>query len=150
MSTVAVYNQGGAELLMIVSVKKAITMLHRGVVTIHTPTEQKAGPYIIPKAVQLVKYIFAKWKYSRRNEIYSRDAILVRDNYLCGYCMNRADTIDHIIPKCQNGGSTWTNTVASCQRCNTKKGGRTPEQANMKLLIKPYKPVDSMKLLAYN
>lgn len=140
MSTVAVYNQCGTELLMTVSLKKAITMLHRGVVTVLAPSDRGyAGPYIIPKAVQLVKYIFAKWKYNRRYNGYSREAILIRDNYTCAYCSKHADTIDHIIPKCQNGESTWLNTVASCKKCNLKKGGKTPEEANMKLLIKPYR-----------
>lgn len=142
MSNVAVYNQGGTELLMTVSVKKALTMLHRGVVSVLVPTEKSVGSFVIPKAVQLVRYIFAKWKYNQRTGKYSREAVLIRDNYKCGYCLSHADTIDHIIPRCQDGGSNWLNTVASCQKCNLRKGGRTPDEANMKLLIKPYKPVD--------
>ena len=140
MSAVAVYNQGGTELLMTVSLKKAMTMLHRGVVTVHTPTDRNAGPYIIPKAVQLVKYIFAKWMYNRKHKSYSREAILERDRYTCAYCLGSATTVDHIIPRCQDGKSTWLNAVASCQKCNLKKGGRTPEEANMKLLFKPHMP----------
>lgn len=143
MSQVAVYNQGGTELLMTVSVKKALTMLHRGVVSVLTPTEKSVGSFIIPKAVQLVKYIYARWKYETRKNQYSKEAVLRRDNYVCAYCKKKATTIDHIVPRCQNGLSTWLNTVASCRDCNLKKGGRTPEQAHMKLLYKPYKPVDS-------
>ena len=142
MSNVAVYNQGGTELLMTVSVKKALTMLHRGVVSVLTPTENSVGSFVIPKAVQLVKYIFAKWKYERKNVRYSKEAVLIRDHYKCAYCLGRADTIDHIIPRCQDGGSNWMNTVASCRKCNLRKGGRTPDEANMKLLIKPHKPLD--------
>ncbi len=36
--------------------------------------------------------------------------------------------------------TVWENLVASCQGCNTRKRGRTPEQAGMKLLKKPEKP----------
>ena len=140
MSTVAVYNQGGTELLMTVSIKKAMTMIHRGVVTVLTPTDRNAGPYIIPKAVQLVKYIFTKWMYNRKHKSYSREAILLRDKNTCAYCMNYATTIDHVIPRCQNGKSTWLNAVACCEKCNLRKGGRTPQEAGMKLLFKPYNP----------
>ena len=140
MTAVAVYNQGGTELLMTVSLNKAMTMLHRGVVTILTPTDQASGPYIIPKAVQLVKYIFTKWIYNRTQRHYSRTAILERDKNVCAYCKGYATTVDHIVPRCQNGKSTWLNTVASCQKCNLRKGGRTPNEANMKLLFYPFAP----------
>ncbi len=61
--------------------------------------------------------------------------ILKRDGYRCQYvgCNRRGTTVDHVIPRCQGGASTWTNLVACCRECNAKKGGRTPEQAGMTL-----------------
>jgi hypothetical protein len=61
--------------------------------------------------------------------------VLKRDQGLCQYeaCHSRATTVDHIIPLCQGGRSTWQNLVAACLTCNQKKGGRTPEQAGMRL-----------------
>lgn len=61
--------------------------------------------------------------------------ILKRDGYRCQYvgCERRGTTVDHVIPRCQGGPSTWTNLVACCRECNAKKGGRTPEQAGMTL-----------------
>lgn len=61
--------------------------------------------------------------------------ILRRDGYRCQYlgCDHRGTTVDHILPRCQGGLSTWTNLVACCGPCNTRKGGRTPEQAGMSL-----------------
>jgi 5-methylcytosine-specific restriction endonuclease McrA len=41
--------------------------------------------------------------------------------------------VDHVVPRCQGGLSTWANLVACCQKCNSTKGGRTPEQAGMQL-----------------
>lgn len=141
MSTVAILNLGGQEVLGIVPVKKAITMIHRGVARVHTPSGNgNFGPYLIPKAVELVRYIFAKWKYEVGNKRYSKRGILERDNYMCGYCSKHATTVDHILPRCDGGESTWLNVVAACQSCNQKKGGRTPEKAGMKLKIKPYTP----------
>ena len=37
-------------------------------------------------------------------------------------------------------GNTWTNLVACCQKCNLKKGDKTPEEARMHLRVKPYEP----------
>ncbi|MBI1753568.1 MAG: HNH endonuclease [Acidobacteria bacterium] len=62
-------------------------------------------------------------------------SILRRDEHRCQYvgCMRRATTVDHVIPRCQGGPSTWANLVACCRECNARKGGRTPEQAGMQL-----------------
>jgi hypothetical protein len=38
------------------------------------------------------------------------------------------------------GKTSWENIVTCCLGCNKKKGGKTPEQARMKLLQKPRKP----------
>lgn len=67
-----------------------------------------------------------------------------RDKNTCLYCgtMFKACqlTRDHVIPKFQKGPDIWTNVVASCKRCNSFKGARTPEQAGMKLLAIPFEP----------
>lgn len=67
-----------------------------------------------------------------------------RDGYRCMYCGLEFDdhslTRDHIVPRVQNGPDIWTNVVAACARCNSHKGGRTPEQAGMELLAIPFEP----------
>ena len=73
--------------------------------------------------------------------------ILRRDNFECQYddCKNKATTVDHVIPRCQGGQSTWANLVGCCPSCNARKGGRTPAQANMKLK----RPVRSPKWMLF-
>ncbi|MBP9926014.1 MAG: HNH endonuclease, partial [Cyclobacteriaceae bacterium] len=44
------------------------------------------------------------------------------------------------MPSSRSGAHTWTNLVAACKRCNAKKGDYTPEEAQMFLKRKPYKP----------
>jgi hypothetical protein len=66
--------------------------------------------------------------------------VLRRDQHRCAYCGHRASTVDHVVPRCQGGPSTWSNLVASCLPCNQRKGGRTPEQAGMRLLIQARSP----------
>ena len=62
----------------------------------------------------------------------------------CAYCGKAipisAATVDHVQPICQGGESTWDNLVTCCISCNQRKGSRTPEQAHMKLLIRPFTP----------
>ena len=40
----------------------------------------------------------------------------------------------------QGGQHTWKNLVCACVACNARKGGRTPEQARMKLIRRPAEP----------
>jgi len=72
----------------------------------------------------------------------SKREILRRDNYTCQYCGRRSHhlTIDHVVPRHMGGDHSWRNLVAACSTCNRRKGGRTPEQANMTLRREPYEP----------
>ena len=76
-------------------------------------------------------------KFNRRN-------VFARDNYTCQYCGKKFKTKqltwDHVIPKSRNGVSAWNNLVCACFKCNSKKSNKTPKEANMKLIRKPYKP----------
>lgn len=67
-----------------------------------------------------------------------------RDGGLCLYCgrefPHHALTRDHVRPISQGGRDKWSNVVSACRGCNTRKGGRTPEQAGMPLLAVPYVP----------
>ena len=67
-----------------------------------------------------------------------------RDDHLCLYCGNKFKTEDlsrdHVTPLFQGGRDLWVNVVSACKRCNNAKAGRTPEQANMKLLAIPFIP----------
>ncbi|HBE66613.1 MAG TPA: HNH endonuclease, partial [Planctomycetaceae bacterium] len=49
-------------------------------------------------------------------------------------------SLDHVVPRSQGGKTTWNNIVSSCLPCNSKKGGRTPSEARMKLLNEPKMP----------
>lgn len=89
-------------------------------------------------------------KYTRYNKLpqqkvkYNRRTIYRRDQNTCQYCGKKKPTgelsLDHVIPRCQGGLTTWENIVVACTDCNMKKAGRTPKEAGMKLLRKPKKP----------
>lgn len=71
-------------------------------------------------------------------------ALFARDQSLCLYCgrhfPRHALTRDHVHPLSRGGRDTWENVVAACFQCNSRKGGRTPQQAGMPLLAVPYRP----------
>lgn len=75
--------------------------------------------------------------------------VLHRDDYTCQYCGQRTAhlTIDHVIPRRLGGKHSWHNLVAACPTCNHKKGGRTLEQAQMRLLRPPMEPPSSASYL---
>jgi 5-methylcytosine-specific restriction endonuclease McrA len=75
---------------------------------------------------------------------FSRINVLTRDNFQCQYCGNRFPrrqlNYDHVIPRLQGGRTVWENIVTACYPCNSRKAGRTPEQAKMRLLKPPHRP----------
>lgn len=82
---------------------------------------------------------FVKIPRARRVPL-NRRAIFLRDDHACQYCARPAENVDHVVPRSQGGTHTWDNVVASCRRCNSKKGGRTPSQAGLTLLRPPRVP----------
>lgn len=142
MESVVIYNLGGTEKLGIVSLHKAVRMLHRGVARVHTSKEgERFGPYERPTAVELVTYVFAKWMYQTTGKtLYSKSGILRRDKHTCAYCGRTATTVDHVIPKSQGGLSNWMNVVAACWADNQRKADKSLAQSGMKLQWLPFVP----------
>ena len=75
---------------------------------------------------------------------FNRKNLFARDDHRCQYCGKREPmhrlSLDHVIPRSHGGPTTWENVVCCCLRCNSRKGGRTPQQARMILLTDPAKP----------
>jgi len=105
------------------------------------------GLFPIPSIIRLRRYIqmpYRKVSLTRMN-------IFRRDSYRCLYCGSPYDlTIDHIIPRSKGGGDSWDNLATACQNCNTKKGNRTPAEAEMHLLHEPFRPSYIMYLSNFN
>lgn len=145
---VIVYNQGGVELLGRVKLQQAIRMLHLHKATVmESVPGETFGQFPLPKAIELVRYVFSKWKYEITGKVpFRKIGVLRRDNFTCAYCGKKGqkivNTVDHVFPKWQGGTLTWNNAVASCQPCNGRKAGRTPEEAGMPIkYARPYTPM---------
>lgn len=80
---------------------------------------------------------------------FCRENIFVRDDYTCQYCGKKllaSDlTLDHVYPKSRLGPDIWENIVACCKHCNQAKADRTPKEAGMKLLRRPYRPTNYLE-----
>jgi len=81
---------------------------------------------------------------SKQRVKFSRANVLMRDRCRCQYCgvkfSARDLTFDHVVPRCQGGKTVWENIVMACWPCNDGKGGRRPEQADMRLIRQPVRP----------
>ena len=109
-------------------------MLENGLGTIHTVRDL----FEIPSVIRLGAMV----KRPRAERKMTRYEIFHRDNYTCQYCGKTTHqlTLDHVMPKHSGGPHTWENVVSACVACNRRKAGKTPEEANMKLLRRPTKP----------
>lgn len=94
----------------------------------------------LPEVVVLGRYNGVPNKelaFNRRN-------VFRRDNFTCQYCGGKPGmkclSIDHVMPSSRGGGNSWLNCVVACVKCNTRKGNRTPYEANMPLIALPDKP----------
>lgn len=144
MNDVLVLN-ASEEILNIASMKRAVALLLAGKAEVlHEAADGfvRSGSRALPApTVVRMRYyvsgVFRRVSLTKKN-------VIIRDDGKCSYCGVRGQkgtmTVDHIMPKSRGGPQTWRNLATSCQRCNNRKGNRTPEEANMKLRITPYTP----------
>lgn len=103
---------------------------------VHTPTFRIAIPEVI--ALRFYDKLPAtEVKFTRRN-------IYEHYRYRCCYCGEKLSSqelnLEHVIPRSRGGTTDWSNIVTACMTCNLKKGNQLPEEAGMRLLLKPSRP----------
>ena len=135
----------GYEVSGIVPWFQAITLWFQNKVEILESYDQDIHSAHMTMKVPAVVRILGKIKRHRKPLKFSRVNVYTRDNFecqFCGTCGAMDDlTYDHVVPRSQGGKTAWDNIVSSCSECNSRKGGRTPAQAGMKLRKKPVQPV---------
>ncbi|GBG67468.1 hypothetical protein CBR_g603 [Chara braunii] len=95
----------------------------------------------LPAVLKVNRFVAPKASRRKIKPIASRSNILLRDQYKCQYCGARENlTIDHVLATSRGGKWSWENLVTACQRCNTRKGDKTPAEAGMKLQKQPMEP----------
>jgi 5-methylcytosine-specific restriction endonuclease McrA len=133
------------EPLQLISTRRAVVLLLQDKAELVEAAGQRLRArgisFEVPLVIRLVRYI----RIPRRLRLpCSRRGVLARDRETCQYCgiqPGRAHlTVDHVLPRSRGGLTTWDNVVAACRDCNHRKGGRTPDEANMELMTVPRQP----------
>jgi 5-methylcytosine-specific restriction endonuclease McrA len=128
-----------------VSWRRAITLLFEGKVEVVEEYDDRFVRSItlelrMPSVIRFLKIV----RGAKRAIKFSRENVYARDGGRCQYCSLKVarheSTYDHVVPRAQGGVTSWDNVVICCVPCNQRKGGRTPEQAGMRLLSRPSKP----------
>jgi len=119
--------------------KASLVLNGRG--EVHTISQTFPRPSII-RLEKMIRRPRPRVKLNKRE-------VLRRDEFTCQYCGSHTLhlTIDHVIPRRLGGQHEWYNLVAACPACNHHKGGRTIEQAQMKLLHLPGEPPSSARYI---
>jgi 5-methylcytosine-specific restriction endonuclease McrA len=134
------------EPLRILSWQKAITLLTKGKVEVVAVYDREIRGVSItirlPSVLRLLKHVRIARRF--QHVPFSRANIYMRDSYTCQYCGTAQPTheltFDHVIPVSRGGRKDWENIVTCCIDCNRLKGGRTPEEAGLKLVRAPRRP----------
>lgn len=122
---------------------RAISLVDRGDAVVeeadpHRVLRHEKGYRLWPLVIRLLRMVRVPVRVGESK--WSKSGVLRRDGYLCAYCGDEANTVDHILPVSQGGESVWYNTISACQPCNARKGARTPEEAGMVLIYEPLVP----------
>ncbi len=133
------------EPLTVVEWTRAITLLFSGKVEVIEEYDKEIRSsrmtIKVPAVVRLLNHARVRHRAAAK---FTRQNLFARDSYTCHYCYEKFDgselTFDHVVPIAQGGRKTWDNIVTACIECNSKKEGRTPEQAGMHLMKRPKQP----------
>jgi CRISPR/Cas system Type II protein with McrA/HNH and RuvC-like nuclease domain len=140
MDTVLVLNSDYSP-LNVVPLIRGFILVNKGKAEVIKKGESEivttVGNFVRPIIIRLINFV----RFRPKNLRVNRKRIFARDGHKCAYCLSTKNlSIDHVVPKSRGGKNTWENMVTSCKRCNGIKDDRTPDEANMKLLLKPYQP----------
>ena len=137
------------EPLKVVHWQKAITLWCQGKVEIIASHDREIRAVSfslrLPSVIRLLRYVRIKKRFDYVP--FSRANIYARDGYHCQYCGDQFPTqeltFDHVVPVSQGGRKDWENIVTCCVACNRRKGGRTPEEARLRLIKPPRRPASA-------
>ncbi|BCK56461.1 HNH endonuclease [Nocardia wallacei] len=140
------------EALTDISAERAVVLLVTGTAETvadrepYFPIRSRHLEIALPQTIRLLRYVYLEHRLLVHDDSRATLAgVLRRDDHRCGYCAGWARTVDHIRPRSRGGPNTWSNLIAACGPCNTRKADRTPEEAGMRLLWEPRAPHELAK-----
>lgn len=132
------------EPLRLIAWQRAVTLLSLGKIEVLREYDHDVRAAMRAWRAPAVARLLRVIRQRRQPIRFSRVNIFTRDGHRCQYCGDRKPmgelTYDHVLPRHMGGRTDWMNIVTACAPCNLRKGGRTPEQAGMRLLSRPTQP----------
>lgn len=128
--------------ISVTTVKKAVNLTWRNKVdTIEISEQVLRSPNSeipLPLVIRLKSGV--KYNPFRRVELNRRN-LFKRDKNCCVYCGSKENlTVDHVVPRCRGGNTTWENLVTACHACNNRKDNKLPEEIGFKMKTQPKQP----------
>jgi 5-methylcytosine-specific restriction endonuclease McrA len=129
-----------------VNIRRAIVLLLTGkaepLAMMNVPVWKVRSPSQVIEVPEHIRLTIKGKERAWRVPPVNRREVLRRDHHTCQYCGSTHNlTLDHVVPLSRAGSHTWDNVVTACERCNQRKGNRTPEEAGMVLRSKPRAPL---------
>ncbi len=91
----------------------------------------------VPSVIRLNRMV----RVTRTHELtISRRGVFARDDHRCQYCGERAETLDHVVPRSRGGDHSWENVVAACRPCNVRKADKPLHDTHLRLVRPPVRP----------
>lgn len=147
MSSAALVLNASYEPLGLVSRQRAVVLvLDDKAEIVEESDEPVRSEYVklrAPLVVRLLAFVKVPYKRAKVN----KRTVLARDGGRCGYCLGKAESIDHIFPRAKGGQHEWLNVVAACLKCNNKKGDRLLADIGWTLRVTPFVPTSALSLI---
>lgn len=140
------------EPLTVINWRRAIVMILEGECELLEQAEDRSirtcggEEFPFPVVVRLLNMVKA---FRRGGKVpWTRASLRARDDNTCQVrgCHSVGTTVDHIVPRCRGGETTWENTVLMCKLHNQRKGSRSLAGAGLGLKTQPRAPSYSVVL----
>lgn len=142
------------EPLTVVSWKRAMTLVIGGRAEMVEQNGDRVvrsaggAEFPLPQVVRLIAMVSFAGMRNRRSPRFSKAGLNARDNRRCQVagCDNPGTTVDHVVPRCRGGTTSWDNCVLMCQVHNSRKGDQLLDELGWKLKRRPFAPLGAIVL----
>lgn len=142
------------EPLTVVSWKRAVTLVIGGRAEMVEQDGDRVirsaggATFPLPQVVRLFQMVNFAGMRAGRSPRFSKAGLNARDGRRCqvAKCDRPGETVDHLVPRCRGGSTSWENCVLMCQSHNSRKGDRLLAELGWKLKKPAVVPVGAIVL----
>jgi 5-methylcytosine-specific restriction endonuclease McrA len=124
--------------------QQAVKLKYEGIATVVLEYADELRGASVTWKWPAVMRLVAQNREGRRAVRFSRLNVYQRDRFHCQYCRRKFTftelTFDHVIPRRRGGRTEWTNIVAACRPCNSRKGHQSCDESGLFPWHRPVRP----------